>query len=90
MERPIVGMVETYGYGGSPDMSDKVTAWRWLDTGSGPGAMVPVRVAVADMAVRTAYAAWLDHAVSCDDCRTSHPCDDAAALWSAYRTEARS
>jgi len=66
-------------------MSDKVTAWRWLDTGSGPGVMVPVRRAVADMRVRQTYAAWLGHATGCPVCRASRECETAAGLWSAYR-----
>jgi hypothetical protein len=68
-----------------------MTEERWMDTGSGPGAMVRVHVTQADVRVRTAYRAWLDHAVACRGCQAGHgrACETARPLWAAYTAARR-
>lgn len=63
---------------------------RWIDTGSGPGVEVPVRVSQEKHRVQVAYRTWLDHATSCDRCQSgqAHACETARPLWAAY-TSAR-
>lgn len=59
---------------------------RWIDTGSGPGVEVPVRVAQERHRVQVAYRAWLDHATACDGCQSGQArvCETARPLWAAY------
>ncbi|MCW2870100.1 hypothetical protein [Actinacidiphila oryziradicis] len=65
---------------------------RWLDTGSGPGAVVPTRIVTGEGASQTAYRKVLDHYDDCATCRDdaggSARCEDGARLWQDYR-EAR-
>ncbi|MEU4098964.1 hypothetical protein [Streptomyces sp. NPDC026673] len=62
-------------------------AERWLDTGSGPGAVVRVRVTGVNHVVQAAYRAWLDHATSCGTCRdgAAGECTVVQPLWDAYQ-----
>jgi hypothetical protein len=67
---------------------------RWLDTGSGPGAVIPTRIVTGEGASQTAYRAWLDHCGECSTCRNgadptgdAEPvrCQDGTRLWQDYR-----
>lgn len=68
-------------------MGEPGFAERWLDTGSGPGAVVRVRVTRVNQAVQAAYRAWLDHATSCPTCRDggARECTVVRPLWDAYQ-----
>ncbi len=58
---------------------------RWLDTGSGPGVMVPVRVAVRQGSALAAYRTLLDHLMTCPECSDPTGCPEAQELRAAYR-----
>lgn len=68
-------------------MGESGFAERWLETGSGPGAVVRARVAQVNQAVQAAYRAWLDHATSCPTCRdgAARQCTVVQPLWDAYQ-----
>lgn len=59
---------------------------RWLDTGSGPGVMIPVRA----VHPQAAYRAWLEHTTACDRCRAGLECETVRPLWAAYQRDRRS
>ncbi|MEU4091570.1 hypothetical protein [Streptomyces sp. NPDC026673] len=65
---------------------------RWLETGSGPGAVVRARVTQVNQAVQTAYRAWLDHSTSCSTCQdgSARECTVAQPLWDAYQAAQQS
>ncbi|MEU1620030.1 hypothetical protein ABZ479_22355 [Streptomyces sp. NPDC005722] len=60
---------------------------RWLETGSGPGAVVRARVTQVNHEAQTAYRAWLDHATSCSTCQdgAARRCTVVQPLWDAYQ-----
>lgn len=61
----------------------------YLDTGSGPMPIAAVSGRALQGAVLTAYRVYLDHRPGCVQCRThALICDDAAALWDAFRAAA--
>ncbi|MDX2853360.1 MULTISPECIES: hypothetical protein [Streptomycetaceae] len=64
---------------------------RWLETGSGPGAVVRARVTQANQAVQAAYRTWLDHATECPTCRdgAARDCTVVQPLWDAYQAAQR-
>lgn len=68
---------------------------RWLDTGSGPGRMVRVRVYGSEDA-DSAYRRILEHGTACQVCRgvgedgkTGSSCSTAQQLHRAWRTARR-
>ncbi|MFE2544818.1 hypothetical protein [Actinacidiphila glaucinigra] len=44
---------------------------RWIDTGSGPGRMIPIRVAAAVGRANNHYRQFLDHSKDCAECAAS-------------------
>ena len=59
--------------------------YRWLDTGSGPGTMVP-RLSMQEGERQEAYRRFVSHALTCEACEESGArCPEAIELWDAYK-----
>lgn len=61
------------------------TGGHWFDTGSGPRRLSALSAHIVESGATSAYRAYLDHAMECEDCpQSTFQCEAAAGLWKAY------